>query len=153
MGTIHRGFIPLMAILLLSLVAVAGGAFAIVSSHDAATKSTEGVATSTSQDRAVSPSILPPTETSAATKAPQPVSAKPALVRADLSPKSRAICEEAMREALPSKQSLIGSIQTLCLRLDQEAENTPEQQEAWVAIENSLGEKWSLWLKTQGRTQ
>jgi len=151
MGThTHRGFVPLVAIILLGLVAVAGGTIATVSMQK--TDVPEGQASDTVKEEAalapVSPRVASSTSSTSMT-APEPVLAK---IRANLKPESKELCRKAKAETVPSTPSLIGQIVTLCEQLEQPATDSAEQRDRWNELEESLGEKWELWLKTQRRT-
>lgn len=145
----NRGFVPLVAIVLLGLVAVAGGAIATVSMQK--TYVPAGQASGTVKEEAdlapVSPRVASSTPSTSVT-ATEPVLAE---VKANLKPESEEICRQAKGEVVPSTPSLIGQIVTLCEQLEQPMTDSAEQQDRWNELEEKLAEKWKLWLKTQQR--
>jgi hypothetical protein len=130
MGThTHRGFVPLVAIVLIGLAIAAGGAVVAVSVHK---PETVPQATDSTADLApVSPRVASSTESAPV----EPIKAAVRLVTPDLKPETEVFCSKVMAEPVPNKPSLLETHQTICVQLKEPAEDTPEQRERWQWLE------------------
>lgn len=155
-----------MAILLLGLVAIAGGVAATVYVRGEAAPMKDMV-----QETTPSAPVSAQVATSTAPEAPGVPEGQKLQVRATISPEVQAICAEAKQVALPlpkqgirdldsqkaelvdgkavARNSLIGHMHILCDELLAGEVDEEELKET----EQNVHEKWTLWLKTQGRTQ
>lgn len=135
MGTHHRGFIPLVAIVLLGLVAMVGGVAATVYVRGEA-EPVEDTAQETSASVPISAQVASSTETEAQIVPEEPA----ALVRATISSESRAICEEVLSKPEAPK-SLLGDAQAICRQFEKLELDTLEQRERWLELEEKLKQR------------
>lgn len=151
MHTTHRGFIPLVAIILLGLVAVAGGTIATVSMRSSGQKPAvvTDQATTTPSLEAYSAPVSTRVASSTPTTRVEEVEVSARLVTPDLSPEAISICNEVLQEPDPGKPSLLRDEQTLCKELQEVEPDTPEQRERWSELENSLLEKHDLYMNVK----
>ncbi len=149
MHTSHRGFIPLVAIVIVGLIVAAGGTIAAVSMRSSGEKPEEAkseVVTTTTEGAYSGPvsSRVESLEEDKEVVAPKSVSTS---VEANVETKveiragTREICAEAQTKAEPSGRSLIADIHVLCEQLlkgNYTEENVRDKEQA-------LKEKWQLW--------
>lgn len=146
----HRGFIPLVAIILLGLV-VAGGTVATISIQKSRSGESGGAVLEQRPPLApVSNGVESSGEVTTNTTSNQlsaPVGQiEPSVeVRVTVDPQIEEICGQA-RVMEASKQSLLGSIQLLC---DRVTTGQYPGVEGMIEVQESIEEKWSLWSKTQ----
>lgn len=155
----QRGFIPLMAIILLGILAVAGGTIATISIRHNQTAQQEVRATSTPEQvgtatntaysapvQARVESSHTPTTVTADSAAPAPVAQISPILDAD----AKAICDNVgpASNTLTKANSAKETTQLLCKRLNTSESNTPEQQKAWQQLADSIKQKGKLWLPT-----
>lgn len=131
----------MVAILLLGLVAVAGGVVATVYVRGEA-EPVEDVAQETSASVPVSAQVASSTESETQIVPEEPA----ALVRATISSESRAICEEVLSKPEASK-SLLGDVQAICRQFDKLELDTPEQRGHWLELEEKLKQRAELLRK------
>lgn len=150
----QRGFIPLVAIILLGITAVVGGTIATVSIRNSTPKSTSEVGT-----KADGPALAPvsarvessnPTKTNASSDSLKlPVE----RIRAQeektiiLDAKSKEICDQiALVQIDTSKRSLTEDIRVLCELI---AKGRYQEADDLEIATTKLKEKWELWLEVQ----
>lgn len=144
----HRGFIPLVAIILLGLVAVGGGVVATISlKAPAASHATPGQTDSLPPVTSRVESSVTATASTSNSGVQAPVGQIEANVEAGISldPRSKEICDRIALEPKPINPSLTGDLLTLCERLGKGDYSSAEEAEA----SGRLQEKWELWLKVQ----
>lgn len=158
-----RGFIPLVAIVLIGLVMAAGGAVVAVSVHKPNSPD-HGRSQETDSAADLAP-VSPRVATSTAHETPARFEEQGYKVKAVISSETQALCSEAKKIDLPlpkqetsdlapqtaelideqidARNSLIGHVHLLCNELiggDISAEDLRE-------TEQRVHEKWTLWLK------
>lgn len=157
MGKQHRGFIPLVAIILLGLTAVVGGAAATIYVRGGpAVQELPAVPEEVVDLGSVSPqtatSTAPATvETPGEEKVAEEAQSLPTKVEVKIAPETLAICVEILKEEIDtSKRSLSEDIRVLCEGIKNGRYQEGEQLDRAVEW---LHDKWELWLKTRGRTE
>lgn len=145
MGIQHRGFIPLVAILLLSLVAVAGGTAAVIYVNNASAPE-EPLQSSATESQETPGTTSPGTEqqTSSSVETPVAIKIETRLIAPPISARTKEICEDVMARPAPGKPSLLQDAQTLCEQLGKPAEDSVEQREQWISLEGRLEDRWNL---------
>lgn len=146
----HRGFIPLVAIILLGLVAVSGGVVATM-----ALKGQEKAPAPPDQIDSLPPVAARVESSATTTTSTSPADAKPTVERIEavtekqvvLDTKSKEICDQMASVQIDvSKQSLAEDMKVLCELIDKGRYQEGEELDTALT---RLHEKWELWLKVQ----
>lgn len=173
MHTKHRGFIPMVAVILLGLVAVAGGTIATISIRSADNEVSGVEQQEVAQEAMTTSDAEITTEdntTSVETKA-DAIALPIQMAAPAVSVWAEETCAEAKDVPLPSpkasddevdgqtaelmdqqalaRNSLIGQVHMLCVEIEGGISNEEELRET----EQALKEKWTLWLKVNSRSR
>lgn len=151
------GFIPLIAILIIGLVAIAGGTAVTVSiikskerpvqpivagpMSEQVGMETDAVDSASTQAHIQNPEI---NTTQISDASPVSIAQTSAILDAD----TKAICDNVgpAAETLIKANSVRETVQLLCKQLNAPKQNTAEQQETWKSIADSIKQKGKLWL-------
>lgn len=139
---IQRGFIPLVAIILLGLIAIAGGTIATVSISRSNTE-LRPTATTTTEWADLAP-VSARVESLEASEGFTQDKVEVTTPEAFDDSEAKAICAEVMEQEVPGTPSLIGQIHALCEKI-----HTKDQGVDLEYTANVLKEKWELWQRTQ----
>lgn len=154
MKTNTRGFIPLVAIILLGITAVAGGTIATVSiRHNKKLPETPVtvVAHATTTSSTYSAPVMAKVKSStvhATSTAKQTQQTPVAQILATLDIQTQKDCQDVSKLGIPSAKSLISGIQIICKRLTTPGPNTIVQVDEWKRLEEDVQQKYTLLLAT-----
>lgn len=157
-----RGFIPLVAIVLLGLVAVTGAAIVAVSIHNK-TANEKAVSVSSATSTSEQPSAPTGTTDSApvsarvqssgasATKTASDAPSTPvAQISATLDADTKAICDQTgTQEPVTAGQPYTLGIPTWCKELQTPAADTSDQEVRWQTLETKIKSAWKLTQQQQ----
>lgn len=149
----QRGFIPLVAIILLGITAVVGGTIATVSIRNSTPKSTLEVGAKADEPALAPVSARVESSTATTTNASSD-SLKPPVGRIEaqdektlILDKSKEICDQiALVQIDTSKRSLTEDIRVLCELV---AKGRYQEADDLEIATTKLKEKWELWLEVQ----
>lgn len=153
-----RGFIPLVAIILLGLLVVAGGTIAAVSiqhnkpSEASIATSTEPATTSTA-DSAPVRARVEGSGTSTAHTAPAIPSTPVGQISATLDAGTKAICDQVGTQEPVIAGGYVVGMPTWCRELETPAADTPDQKQIWLRLETKIKQGWQLKLQNEAVTQ
>lgn len=157
----QRGFIPLVAIILLGITAVVGGTIATVSIHKSAPEPASGSVSDTTKPADTPASATVSTRVESLTKNTKDTPAQPKSgqveqnkgedqARPTFSSTSVAICDEVSSlQSETSARSLLQDMQVICEVYTKGGYSNERIESA----ERTLKEKWSLWKKTSAQSR
>lgn len=157
----QRGFIPLVAIILLGITAVVGGTIATVSIHKSVSEPVSGSVSDTTKpaDNPASATVSTRVESLAKNTKDTPAQQKSEQAEQDkredrarptFSSTSVAICDEVSSlQSETSARSLLQDMQVICEAYTKGGYNNERIESA----ERTLKEKWNLWKKTSAQSR
>lgn len=150
----QRGFIPLVAIILLGITVVVGGTIATVSIRNSSPK-VDSEVNIKKDEPALAPASARVESFATSTTSTASVNSKPPVERIEakierqtvLDTKSKEICDQiALMQIDTSKRSLTEDIRVICERIKKGRYQEGDELEIATTW---LQEKWDLWLKVQ----